>query len=632
MDRNTITGFVLIAGILLAMQYFNQPSEAEINRQEFLADSTRQVQLRIDSIANATAEGTATAKINAIDSLPDSLKVVALSNDFGAFAGAANGTAEEVTIENDLMTLTFSTKGGNIIDAQLKDYEKWSKDTAGEIIKEPLHILEDSKNKFEYIIPISGANRRAIKTSELFFTPEINGNKISFKANAGSGYIEQVYTLKDGDYMLDYDLNLVGLSRAIPTDVERIELNWVNYLDKIELNADYEKMYSSAYYKEVNEEPDHCSCTSDDQITPESKVQWVSHTQQFFNTTLVSEKNFEAAIVETVDLGENNEDLKLLKTKAYLAYDGDATVNYDMQLYIGPNDFDLLKAYDMELEEIIPFGWGIFRAVNKWIIRPIFKFLSSFIGSAGLIILLLTFLVKLALYPLTYKMLHSQAKMAALKPNLEKLRKKFGEDQQQMQMKTMEMYRASGVNPLGGCWPMVLQMPIWYALFRFFPGSIDFRQESFLWAHDLSTYDSVWDFGFSLPFYGDHMSLFTILWAGTTVLYSYYNMQNMQMPTQQGMNANMMKYMQYLMPVMFLFFFNSYAAGLTVYMLFSNIFNIAQTLITKNFIINKDKVLAELDKNRKKPKKKGGFGERLQKALAEQQEVAKNQQANKKKK
>ena len=629
MDRNTITGFVLIAGILLAMQYFNQPSQAEIDRQEFLKDSIQQEQLRIKTEGE---EEEATKLITPVDTLPDSLKVAALGGDFGAFASAATGEAKEVMIENDVMTLTFSTKGGNIIDAQLKDYEKWSKDTAGEIIKEPLHIMEDKKNRFEYIIPISGANRRAIKTSELYFTPTVNGNKVSFKANAGSGYIEQTYTLKDGDYMLDYDLNLVGLAKAIPTDVERIELNWLNYLDKIELNADYEKMYSSAYYKEVNEEPDHCSCTGDDEITPETKVQWVSHTQQFFNTTLVSEKNFEAAILETVDLGENNDDLKLLKTKAYLAYDGDASVNYDMQLYIGPNDFDRLKAYNMELEEIIPFGWGIFRAVNKWIIRPIFQFLSSFISSAGLVILLLTFLVKLALYPLTYKMLYSQAKMAALKPNLEKLRKKFGEDQQQMQMKTMEMYRASGVNPLGGCWPMVLQMPIWYALFRFFPGSIDFRQESFLWAHDLSTYDSVWDFGFSIPFYGDHMSLFTILWAGTTVLYSYYNMQNMQMPTQQGMNANMMKYMQYLMPVMFLFFFNSYAAGLTVYMLFSNVFNIAQTLITKNVIINKDKVLAELDKNRKKPKKKGGFGDRLQKALAEQQEVAKQQQANKKKK
>jgi YidC/Oxa1 family membrane protein insertase len=387
-------------------------------------------------------------------------------------------------------------------------------------------------------------------------------------------------------------------------------------------------MYTSAYYKQAEEDPDHCSCTADDEQTKE-KVQWVSHTQQFFNSTLIADKNFLNAKIETVLTEEDSENLKKLTTRASLPYDADGTSNYDMQIYIGPNDFDRLRAYDMDMEEIIPFGWGIFRSVNKYLIRPTFKFLSSFIGNMGIVILLLTFIVKLLVYPLTYKMLHSQAKMQSLKPDLEKLRKKHGDDKQAIQMKTMEMYRASGVNPLGGCWPMALQMPIWYALFRFFPGSIDFRQQSFLWAHDLSTYDSILNLTSSIPFYGDHVSLFTLLWAGTTVIYSYYNMQNMQMPTQEGMNANMMKYMQYLMPVMFLFFFNSYAAGLTVYMLFSNVFNIAQTIITKNFVINHDKVANKLEANRKKPKKKGGFGERLQNALAEQQKVQENQQANK---
>ena len=634
MDKNTITGFILIAGILLVMQYLNQPSETEINRQNFIKDSIRQEQLRIDSIAEAKKEGIEMPSItNVIDTLPDSLKVTKLAGDFGAFAPSASGKAKEVTIENDLIKLTFSTKGGRIIDAQLKEYEKWSKDSAvGELIKEPLHLWENKKNKFEYLIPINGANRSKIRTSELYFDADVKNNTVTFRASAGNGkYIEQKYALKDGKYMLDYDLNLVGLNKVIPSDAENIELRWDNYLDKIELNAEYEAMYTSAYYRQIEEDPDHCSCTSDDEEVVE-KVQWVSHTQQFFNSTLVAENNFASAKVATVGMGENSEDLKKLETRAFLAYDAESTVNYDMQLYIGPNEFDRLKAYDMDLEEIIPFGWGIFRTVNKWLIRPTFKFLSGFIGNMGLVILLLTFLVKLLVYPLTYKMLYSQAKMAALKPDLEKLRKKYGEDQQAMQMKTMEMYRASGVNPLGGCWPMVLQMPIWYALFRFFPGSIDFRQESFLWAHDLSTYDSILDLGTSIPFYGDHVSLFTLLWAGTTVIYSYYNMQNMQMPTQQGMNANMMKYMQYLMPVMFLFFFNSYAAGLTVYMFFSNLFNITQTLVTKNVIINHDKVKEKLATNRKKPKKKGGFGERLQKALEEQQKIQERQQADKAKK
>ena len=631
MDKNTITGFVLIAGILLVMQYLNTPSEAEINRQEFIKDSIRQEQLRVDSIEKAKKDGiVAPSIVSTIDStLSDSARTSALAADFGAFAPAAVGEEKEVTIENDVLKLTFSTKGGRIIDAQLKDYEKWDKDSLGELIKTPLHLWEDKKNKFEYLIPISGANRSKIRTSELYFDANVQGKTVTFRANAGNGkYIEQKYALEDGKYMMEYDLNLVGLNNVIPTDAKSIELRWDNYLDKIELNADYEAMYTSAYYRQVEEDPDHCSCTSDDEEEV-SKVQWVSHTQQFFNSTLVAESSFATAKVATVGMGENSEDLKKLETIAQLAYDADANVSYDMQMYIGPNEFDRLKTYDMDLEEIIPFGWGIFRTVNKWLIRPTFKFLSSFIGNMGIVILLLTFIVKLIVYPLTYKMLYSQAKMAALKPDLDKLRKKYGEDQQAMQMKTMEMYRASGVNPLGGCWPMVLQMPIWYALFRFFPGSIDFRQQSFLWAHDLSTYDSIFEIGRNIPFYGDHVSLFTLLWAGTTVIYSHYNMQNTQMPTQQGMNANMMKYMQYLMPVMFLFFFNSYAAGLTVYMLFSNMFNITQTLVTKNVIINHDKVKAQLATNRTKPKKKGGFGERLQKALEEQQKIQEKQQAEK---
>lgn len=631
MDKNTITGFVLIAGILLAMQYFNQPSEEQVARDEFLKDSLSRVELRMDSVAQAKAEGIETPTINAgIDTLPDSLRTTALSGDFGAFAPSASGENKEVTIENDLMKITFATKGGRIVDVELKEYEKWSKDDKGEVsIKERLHLWEDKKNKFEYVIPISGANRTKIRTSELYFEPTIAGKKVTFKASAGNGkYIEQTYGLEDGKYMLDYDMKLVGLNKVIPTDVESIELRWENYLDKIELNAEYEAMYTSAYYKQADEDPDHCSCTADDEEIKE-KVKWVSHTQQFFNSTLVAKDNFESAQVATVLTAETTADVKKLTTKATLAYDADDIVKYDMSMYIGPNDFDRLKAYDMDMEEIIPFGWGIFRSVNKWLIRPTFKFLSSFIGSMGLVILLLTFIVKLLVYPLTYKMLYSQAKMQSLKPDIEKMKAKLGDDSQAVQMKTMEMYRESGVNPLGGCWPMVLQMPIWYALFRFFPGSIDFRQQSFLWAHDLSTYDSVLNLSSSIPFYGDHVSLFTLLWAGTTVIYSYYNMQNMQMPSQEGVNANMMKYMQYLMPVMFLFFFNSYAAGLTVYMLFSNVFNITQTLVTKNWIINHDKVAEKLDANRKKPKKKGGFGERLQKALAEQQEVQKRQEAEK---
>jgi YidC/Oxa1 family membrane protein insertase len=284
-----------------------------------------------------------------------------------------------------------------------------------------------------------------------------------------------------------------------------------------------------------------------------------------------------------------------------------------------------LREAGPDLEDIIPFGWSIFGTVNRWVIRPIFSFLSSFIGSAGIVILVLTFLVKLALYPLTYKMLYSQNKMAALKPRIEKMKEKYKDDAQQVQMETMKLYREFGVNPLGGCLPMVLQMPIWFALYRFFPASIEFRQASFLWATDLSSYDVIARLPFEIPFIGAHLSLFTILWAVTTLIYTYYNTKHMDFGSNPAM-----KYLQYIMPVMFLGFFNSFAAGLTCYLLFSNLFNITQTVVTKNYIINQDKIHEELEAYKKKPKKKkSGFQERLEAAMKEQQRVQAERQAQK---
>jgi len=267
------------------------------------------------------------------------------------------------------------------------------------------------------------------------------------------------------------------------------------------------------------------------------------------------------------------------------------------------------------MEDIIPFGRSIFGTINRWIIRPIFNFLSGFVGSMGIVILILTLIVKLALYPLTYKMLHSQTKMSVLKPEMASLKEKHKDEPQKAQMETMKIYREFGVNPLGGCMPMVLQMPIWFALYRFFPASIEFRQAGFLWATDLSSYDVFFNLPWEIPFYGAHVSLFTLLWAGTTLIYTYYNSKIMDM---NAINP-MMKYMQYFMPLMFLFFFNNYASGLTCYLMFSNIINIGQTLGTKNLLFNDEKIKEELYAKKKKPKKKGKFQARLEQAMKEQQ-------------
>jgi len=298
--------------------------------------------------------------------------------------------------------------------------------------------------------------------------------------------------------------------------------------------------------------------------------------------------------------------------------------NFNMQFYIGPNDFDRLQEIGHDLSDIVPFGWSIFGTINRWIIRPLFKFLSSFIGNMGIVILILTFIVKSLVYPLTYKMLYSQSKMAALKPVTAGIKEKYKDDMQKQQMESMKIYREYGVNPMGGCMPMVLQMPIWFALYRFFPASIEFRQASFLWANDLSTYDSIFQLPFNIPMMGSHISLFTLLWVVSLLAYTYYNIKlNMDMATT--MNP-MMKNMQFIMPIMFFVFLNQYAAGLTCYLLFSNLFNIGQTLGTKKFLINEEKLKETLRKNKEKPKKKTGFGARLQKALEEQKNIVEEKQ------
>ncbi|HNM28066.1 MAG TPA: membrane protein insertase YidC, partial [Saprospiraceae bacterium] len=318
-------------------------------------------------------------------------------------------------------------------------------------------------------------------------------------------------------------------------------------------------------------------------------------------------------------LVDTDADLKILKSTALIPLDN-GRVN--MTIYSGPNEFDRLRQFGVALEDIIPFGASIFGAINRWVIHPMFEFLSRFLSNQGIVILLLTLLVKLLLYPLTYRMVYSQAKMAALKPRIDDLRKKFGDDQQAMSVETMKMYSEFRGNPLGGCLPIFLQMPIWFALYRFFPAAIEFRQAGFLWAVDLSSYDVA----FKLPFYvwgfGTHISAFTLIWVATTLWYTWYSMKQMD---ANAMAANeqmkVMKYMQYGMPVMFMFFFNSFASGLTLYLCFSNLLNIGQTVVTKQYFIDHEKIKHELEANRNKPKKTGGWRERFEQAMKEQQRV-----------
>lgn len=616
MDKNQGTGLLLLFAVLIAYYWFTAPSQEKINRQAEIQDSINRVKIeQSSSELNQVAE-------TEIASLPDSVKQQQLSSSFGPFGAAMTGDDGNSELENEDVKLIFSSKGGFIKEAILKKHFKVNEDSAFNQSKELLSLLEDEKNKFEYLIPTSQYGN--INTADLYYTPSVQGNILSLKADLGQGKsITQRYTLNDG-YDIDYSLILNGIAQYINKNDSELKFRWHHYLDRLELNTNFEKYYSTVYFKETNEDSDYCNCRKDaKEELLEKRVDWVSHVNQFFNTSFISKSHkFENGVFETVMMDDESDDLKLIKSELDIPLDLSNNEQLDFSLYVGPNEFKNLKHYNSELEQIIPFGRSIFGTINRYVIRPFFDFLSSKISSKGIVIIVLIFIIKMLLYPLMYKMLHSQAKMGVLKPELAHLKTKFKGDSQKIQMETMKIYREYGVSPLGGCLPMIVQMPIWYALFRFFPASITFRQESFLWATDLSSFDVFMRLPFHIPAFGAHLSLFTILWAITTIIYSYCNMRHMDMSANPAM-----KYVQYFMPITFLFFFNTYASGLTCYMFFSNLFNIAQTVITKRFVFDDDKLRAELEVQKSKPKSKSGFQARLEEAMKQQQQV-KNQRAN----
>lgn len=610
MERNHIIGFVLIFGLLLVWTFVNSPSKEEALAMQQRQDSLNRVAMLQDSIQSIENEASASIPT---DEVADSLTQ---QSSNGGFNKASAATGETVQLENQFFIIDFNTKGGKITNVELKQYKKAMIDEQKKEYKVPLQLLNHPENVWNIAIP---TQQGELHTSDLIFEPSIQGKQLTLTAQGQHGErIIQEYTLNDNPYEVGYSFRIEngdGLLRPTP---ESAKLTWVNHLNRIERSTTFEQSMSTIYFKEDTESVDYCNCRSDAEENLSSQpIKWFSHSNQFFNSTLLSSKSFDGGLFETKMPEEGSEVLKTTSAEVGIPMLRDGSTD-GMIMYIGPNDFENLRQYRVLLEDIIPFGRSIFGSINRWVVRPVFNFLLSFISSKGLVILLLTFLIKLALSPLSYKMLHSQAKMSALKPSLAGLKEKYKDDQQKQQMETMKVYREYGVNPLGGCFPVVLQMPVWFALYRFFPASIEFRQASFLWATDLSSYDVFFYLPWDIPFFGGHVSMLTLLWAASTVAYTYYNMQNTDMTS---MNPAL-KYMQYFMPVMFLVFFNSYASGLTLYLLYSNLLNIAQTLGAKKFIFDDEKIMAQLNKNKEKPKKKGGFGERLEKAMKEQQKIA----------
>lgn len=600
MDKNSIIGLSIIGLLIVGYSIFTQPSKEELAAARHKQDSI--AALQVQEKAMDTIQQTAVVPVNATDSslsIPnDSILAHNEKQQFGDFYEAANGTEQLLTLENSKIKVEISSKGGRIRAIELKDYKSWQGN--------PVRLFSSDSSVFNLTL---SAQNRIINTEALFFQASgSDGNKKSVTMRLPAGdkrYIEYVYTLEDDSYLVDYKINVVGLQDLISQNAGYINLDWKDQLIREEQSLSSEREASTVYYRFAEEDVDFISYTTDEKQSLKTKVKWISFKQHFFNVTLIAENSFDSPVVETFT--EKDKDyVKSMSASFALPYERKQIQSYNMRFYAGPNHYQTLKKIDdLNLEKLIPLGWGIFGWVNKYLVIPTFNFLNSFDINYGIIILLLTVLVRIILLPLTYGSFKSQAKMKVLQPEMAEINEKFKDDAMKKQQEVMGLYKKAGVNPLGGCIPGLLQLPILIAMFRFFPASIELRQEPFLWAHDLSTYDSILNLPFTIPFYGAHVSLFTLLMTVSTLIYTRMNMQ-----MSSAMNPQM-KWMMYLMPILFLGFFNNYSAGLSYYYFLSNIFGFGQQYLFKAFV-NEDAIHRQIQENKKKPVKKSGFQARLE--------------------
>ncbi len=599
MDRNSITGILLITVILAFFWWMNKPTEDQLKAIERQRDSLSRVE---QTLREADKNGV----INEIsgskkEALPANNKTINKQDDIvqqsGLFSEAVKGENKFITLENKEVKVIFSSKGGRIYSVELKNYLTHD--------KKPLVLFTGDSNRFGFTFT---HNNRVYHTNDLPFTPVQQGtNKIDFVINAeNEGSLTFAYELPEDGFMVNYAINSNNMDNIITTQRGGLEIEWKMEVTAKEKSTNFERRYSGVYYKYYQDEVDHINAknTTEDLVT---KLKWIAFKDQFFSSVFIADDHFLNGTVK-VEVPEDDTDKTILNAVSYLSipYKGNETNNFTF--YFGPNDFKILKNYEeLDLQKLVYLGWGFLRYINLVVIE-VFHFLEGFISNYGIIILLLTVMIKLLLFPLTYKSYMSTAKMRVLKPQIDAINAKIPKDKaMERQQAVMGLYKKAGVSQLGGCLPMLLQMPILFAMFQFFPASIELRQESFLWATDLSSYDSIWDFGFNIPFYGDHMSLFCLLMTATNIVYTYIN----QEMTQSSAQMPGMKGMMYMMPVMFLVFFNNYASGLSYYYFISTLMTIGQTLFIRQFVDEKA-LLAKLEANKKKPKNKSGFQKRLE--------------------
>ena len=588
-DPLQFIGFLLISAILMFWFYDNQSNYIE-NQQEVVIENPIE---KFDDNSNA------------VNVSEQNSNRVELDEKF---------TEEIITLENDKILFEISTSGATINKLLLKDFNNYN--------DEPLFLVNDNKSIFSYNIPI-GRNS-VINSRDLNFSAEIIKNKSVLKLTAiidMQRSLELTYSLEENSSILDFDLKLNDSDSN--SSYDEIELIWGKDSFRNSKSIDYENRYTALSYGFEGEKDSWLSVsgTSNKNI---NNVNWISFREHFFSSILILNNETNNIEISSEDLASNEtlDDKFTKRFKANIPLSLDSNNNLSYRIYYGPTDYETLKEYNLTLENSVDMGWGIFGWLNRFIFFPLFSFLTTYF-SYGISIILMTIIVKVSISPLTYKSYLSQIKMKILKPELEVINEKFKDDAMKKQQETMKLYTKSGANPMSGCLPAFLQMPIFFALFVFFPAAFSLRQKSFLWADDLSSYDSILDLGFYIPLYGDHISLFPILASISIFFYTKMTTGQQMMPASQTGGVNM-KVIMYLMPLMMLFFFNNYASGLSLYYFISNLLTIILMLIIKNFIIDDNKILSQIEENKKKPIKVGGFRARLQKALEEAEKQKKS--------
>jgi len=603
MDRNSLLGLLLIGLILIGAVYLNQPDKETLEkmRNEFVADSLKKAKAAANSLTiNSLLDKKGDSSLTNLDSLSEISKSLFLKD----FSNTSSLTDSVIVLENDLLKARINLKGASINYVELKKYKTWD--------KKPLILFSSDTAVLNFVLPLANGNVNSSKIN--FSKSTISKNSLVLEAKTNNNNSVKVkYELTDNSYLIKSSIELNGINQTFNKSSDKINFNWAMSAIRQEKSIENERNNTTICYNYTQDgetDMDKINPLSNEKLIIEGTSKWIAFKQQFFSAGLIAENNINAnASIETKISG-SDKNTKELSANFDIPFNPTKDKSINFSFYFGPNDFNTLKAVGNDFQKQIPLGWGIFGAVNKFIVIPVFKFLDDYNLNYGIVILLLTIVIKLLLFPFQYRSYLSQAKMRVLKPELDELNKQYeNEDAVKKQQAVMSLYKQAGVNPLGGCVPLLFQIPILFALFNFFPNAIELRQQSFLWADDLSTYDSILTLPFEIPFYGTHVSLFALLMTISTIIYTRMNNQ------LSGTNAQMpqLKWMMYLMPVIFLFVLNSYASGLNYYYFLANIITFGQQFAFQKLVDDK-KIHAQIQLNKLKPKvsKVSGFQQKLE--------------------